>query len=181
MRVNNMINVPEVRVVDEDGNQMGVMSSEEALNRAKEWGMDLVEISPKAKPPVCKIIDYGKYKYEQNKNAHKAKKKQHVTRLKEIKLSTKIEKHDIDFKMRNAEKFFDKGDKVKFTIKFRGREMQHQEVGYELLESIKKRFEDICDVEKEPKRMGKTLSMTLVSVSDKKKSKKGEDDAEDKD
>ena len=140
----------------------------------------MVEISPNAKPPVCKIIDYGKYKYEQSKNAQNAKKKQHVTHLKEIKLSTKIEKHDIEFKMKNAEKFFSKGDKVKFTIRFRGREMQHKEAGYDILNHIKEQFADICDVEKEPVRMGRTLSMTLVGISDKKKFGKGAKDAEDK-
>lgn len=180
IRINGMIKVSEVRVIDEDGEQMGVMSSEEALRIAEERGLDLIEISPKARPPVCKIIGYGKYKYEQSKNAHKAKKKQHVTHLKEIKLSTKIEKHDIEFKMKNAEKFFAKGDKVKFTIRFRGREMQHTEAGYEILNQIKERFADVCEVEKEPTRMGRTLTMTLASVSEKKKIGKGEKDAENK-
>jgi translation initiation factor IF-3 len=175
-----MIKVPEVRVVDEEGEQMGIMTSEEALSVAEETGLDLVEISPNAKPPVCKIIGYGKYKYEQSKNAHKSKKKQHVTHLKEIKLSTKIEKHDIEFKMKNAEKFFAKGDKVKFTIRFRGREMQNIESGYNILKNIKEQFADLCEVEKEPVRMGRMLSMTLAGISDKKKFAKGEKDAEDK-
>ncbi len=179
IRVNEMIKIPELRVVDEEGEQIGVMSNEEALHLAQERGMDLIEISPNAKPPVCKIIDYGKYKYEQSKNAHKAKKKQHITHLKEIKLSTKIEKHDIEFKMRNAEKFFAKGDKVKFTLRFRGREMQHQEAGYEILNLIKERFADICTIEKAPTKMGRMLSMTLVGISDKKKFGKGEENAED--
>jgi translation initiation factor IF-3 len=174
-----MIKIPELRVVDEEGEQIGVMSNEEALQLAQERGMDLIEISPNAKPPVCKIIDYGKYKYEQSKNAHKAKKKQHITHLKEIKLSTKIEKHDIEFKMRNAEKFFAKGDKVKFTLRFRGREMQHQEAGYEILNLIKERFADTCTIEKAPTKMGRMLSMTLVGISDKKKLGKGEENAED--
>jgi len=157
-----MIRISPVRVIDEDGNQIGIMSNEEALDMARERGLDLVEIAPKAKPPVCKIIDYGKYKYEKNKKAKQAKKKQQVTHLKEIKLSTKIEEHDVNFKMNHAEKFLNNKDKVKFTIKFRGREMQHQEIGYELLDDIKERFKDISFVEKEPQRMGNTLSMTLV-------------------
>lgn len=157
-----MIRISPVRVIDEDGNQIGVLSNDEALDMARERGLDLVEIAPKAKPPVCKIIDYGKYKYEKNKKAKRAKKKQQVTHLKEIKLSTKIEEHDVNFKMNHAEKFLNNKDKVKFTIKFRGREMQHQEIGYELLDDIKERFKDISFVEKEPQRMGNTLSMTLV-------------------
>ncbi len=157
-----MIRISPVRVVDEDGNQIGVMSNDEALDMARERGLDLVEIAPKAKPPVCKIIDYGKYKYEKSKKAKRAKKKQHVTHLKEIKLSTKIEEHDVNFKMKHAEKFLNNKDKVKFTIKFRGREMQHQEIGYELLDDIKERFSEISFVEKEPQRVGNTLSMTLV-------------------
>jgi len=157
-----MIRISPVRVVDEDGNQIGVMSNDEALAIARERGLDLVEIAPRAKPPVCKIIDYGKYKYEKSKKAKRAKKKQHVTHLKEIKLSTKIEEHDVNFKMKHAEKFLSNRDKVKFTIKFRGREMQHQEIGYELLNDIKERFQDISFVEKEPQRVGNTLSMTLV-------------------
>ncbi len=181
VRVNEMIKIPEVRVVDEDGNQMGLMSNTDALAMAEQRGMDLVEISPKAKPPVCKIIDYGKYKYEQSKKAKRAKKKQHVTHLKEIKLSTKIEKHDLDFKMRHAEKFIMNRDKVKFTLRFRGREMQHQELGFEILEDIKERFKDIAAVEKEPTKMGRTLSMTLVGQPANKITGKGDDNAEDKD
>jgi len=168
-------------VVDEDGNQLGIMSNTDALAVAEQRGMDLVEISPKAKPPVCKIIDYGKYKYEQSKKAKRAKKKQHVTHLKEIKLSTKIEKHDLDFKMRHAENFILNRDKVKFTVRFRGREMQHQEQGFQILEDIKEKFKDIAVVEKEPTRMGRTLSMTLVGQPGNKTTGKGDDNAEDKD
>ena len=160
--MNEMIRITPIRVIDEEGNQIGILPKDEALAMAKEKGLDLVEIAPKAKPPVCKIIDYGKFKYEKNKKAKRAKKKQHVTHLKEIKLSTKIEEHDVDFKMKHAENFLINRDKVKFTIKFRGREMQHQEIGYELLEEIKEKFKDISFIEKEPQRMGNTLSMTLV-------------------
>ncbi|MBD3178502.1 MAG: translation initiation factor IF-3 [Candidatus Latescibacteria bacterium] len=177
-----MIRISPIRVIDEEGNQIGIMSNDEALAMARERGLDLVEIAPKAKPPVCKIIDYGKYKYEKNKKAKRAKKKQHVTHLKEIKLSTKIEEHDINFKMKHAENFLVDRDKVKFTIKFRGREMQHQEIGYKLLEDIKERFRDISFVEKEPTRMGNTLSMTLVGKPGLENDESdGGNDAEDQD
>jgi translation initiation factor IF-3 len=180
VRINDMIKIQEIRVVDEDGSQLGVMTNTEALAIAEEKGLDLVEIAPNAKPPVCKIIDYGKFKYEQSKKAKRAKKKQHITHLKEIKLSTKIESHDLEFKMKHAEKFILNRDKVKFTVKFRGREMQHQEMGFKILEDIKEKFKEIAVVEKEPVKMGRTLSMTLVGHSSKKIIEKGEDDAEDK-
>ncbi len=145
------------------------MPTEEAKEIARSRGLDLVEISPNVKPPVCKIIDYGKFKYEQSKKARQAKKKQHVTHLKEIKLSPSIEEHDINFKLKNAEKFLKKHDKVKFTVKFKGREMKHMELGYELLDKIREEFEDIATMEKNPQRLGKTLSMILGPVSKRKK------------
>jgi len=167
-----MIRISEVRVIDEEGNQLGVIATDEAKRIAEEKGLDLVEIAPNVRPPVCKIMDFGKYKYEQSKKARESKKKQHVTHLKEIKIRPKIEEHDLGFKMRNAEKFLMNKDKVKFTVVFRGREMEHLEMGYELLDGIKERFADIAAIEKEPVRQGRIISMIMGPVSEKK-SKKG--------
>jgi translation initiation factor IF-3 len=168
-----MIRINEIRVIDEDGEQLGVMATDKARTIAEEKGLDLVEIAPNVRPPVCKIMDFGKFKYEQSKKARESKKKQHVTHLKEIKLRPKIEEHDLQFKMKNAEKFLEMRDKVKFTVVFRGREMEHLERGYKMLKTIEEKFSDIAHVEKEPVRQGRMISMIMGSRSDKRAKKGG--------
>ena len=135
-RVNRRIRIPQVRVINDEGEQLGVLPTSEALAMAEERGLDLVEVSPKARPPVCKIMDYGKYMYQLNKRAKEAKKRQHVTVVKEVKMRPKIEPHDYDFKMRHAREFLHAGDKVKCTVIFRGRELAHKELGRRILDRL---------------------------------------------
>ncbi|RKZ08128.1 translation initiation factor IF-3 [bacterium] len=161
VRVNEQIRIREVRVIDSDGSQLGVLPTAEALKIAEERGLDLVEISPNSRPPVCKIMDYGKFKYEQSKKNRESKKKQHVTHLKEIKMRPKIEEHDLQFKLKHAENFLSNRDKVKFTVVFRGREMEHIHRGKELLDKIIEQFSDIAIVEKEPVQVGRSISVIL--------------------
>ena len=134
---NNRITAPEVQVIGSDGDNIGILNTNEAISMAKEQGLDLIEIAPNAKPPVCKIIDMGKFKYDAQKKANVAKKKQKIVLLKEIKMRPVTETHDYDFKVKNAKKFIGKGDKVKFTIRFKGRELQHSHLGRELMDKIK--------------------------------------------
>ncbi|MBN2071265.1 MAG: translation initiation factor IF-3 [Candidatus Krumholzibacteriota bacterium] len=171
-----MIRIPEVRVIADDGEQLGVMSTDEAKRIAEERGLDLVEIAPNVRPPVCKIMDFGKHKYEESKKVRESKKKQHVTHLKEIKLRPKIEKHDFEFKLRNAQRFLEQKDKVKFTVVFRGREMEHVEKGYELLEKIIQEFSDLAIIEKPAVRTGRIISMIMGPVSEKNARKGGGDE-----
>ena len=149
-RINDRIRSLEVQVISSDGRNLGTLPTREAIEIAKQEGLDLIEISPNAKPPVCKIIDIGKYKYDLQKKANKAKKKQKTINLKEIKLRPVTEIHDYNFKIKNAQKFLEKGDKVKFTVKFRGREMQHTHLGYELIERIIKDTSNVGKVEVQP-------------------------------
>ena len=142
-----MIRIPEIRVIDDEGNQLGVMATSDAMKIAEERSLDLVEIAPNVRPPVCKIMDYGKYKYEQSKKARDSKRKQHVSHLKEIKFRPKIEEHDFQFKMKHAEKFLDNKDKVKFTVMFRGREMEHVDLGEKLLDRVVQEFSEIALIE----------------------------------
>lgn len=142
---------------------IGVVSVKEALERAEEAGLDLVEVSPNASPPVCKILDHGKYKYEQQKKAAEARKKQKVTEVKEIKIRPGIEKHDYEVKMRNARRFLEDGNKVKVTMRFRGREMAHQEIGMERLTQMKEELADVGKVDLEPKLEGRQMIMVLSS------------------
>jgi translation initiation factor IF-3 len=160
-RSNNKITSPEVQVITNNGENLGIITISEAVSRAKEEGLDLIEIAPNAKPPVCKIMDMGKYKYDQQKKANKAKKKQKKIELKEIKLRPVTEVHDYTFKIKNAQKFISKGDKVKFTIKFRGRELQHTNLGNELMEKIKTDMQSIGKVELQPKFEGKQMIMVI--------------------
>ena len=160
-RSNNKITSPEVQVITSNGENLGIITISEAVSRAKEEGLDLIEIAPNAKPPVCKIMDMGKYKYDQQKKANKAKKKQKKIELKEIKLRPVTEVHDYTFKIKNAQKFISKGDKVKFTIKFRGRELQHTNLGNELMEKIKIDMQSIGKVELQPKFEGKQMIMVI--------------------
>ena len=160
-RSNNRITSPEVQVISSDGENLGILNTNEAIRKAKDEGLDLIEIAPNAKPPVCKIMDMGKYKYDAQKKANKAKKKQKKIELKEIKLRPVTEVHDYKFKLKNAQKFLSKGDKVKFTIKFKGRELQHSHLGNELMDKIKQDMEEIGRVELQPKFEGKQMIMVI--------------------
>ena len=158
---NNRITAPEVQVIGRDGDNIGILNTNEAISMAKEQGLDLIEISPNAKPPVCKIIDMGKFKYDAQKKANVARKKQKIVLLKEIKMRPVTEEHDYDFKVKNAKKFIGKGDKVKFTIRFKGRELQHSHLGRELMDKIKADMKDIGKVELHPKFDGKQMIMVI--------------------
>ena len=160
-RSNNRITSPEVQVINTDGENLGVLNLQEAISKAKNENLDLIEIAPNARPPVCKIMDMGKYKYDQQKKLNKAKKKQKKIELKEIKLRPVTEVHDYTFKIKNAQKFLSKGDKVKFTIRFKGREMQHTKLGNDLMEKIKLDMESIGKVELQPKFDGKQMIMVI--------------------
>ena len=160
-RSNNRISSPEVQVIGSEGENLGILNTNEAISIAKERGLDLIEISPNAKPPVCKIIDMGKFKYDAQKKANVAKKKQKIVLLKEIKMRPVTETHDYDFKVKNAKKFIGKGDKVKFTIRFKGRELQHSHLGRELMNKIKVDMQDIGKVELHPKFDGKQMIMVI--------------------
>ena len=160
-RSNNRISSPEVQVIGSDGDNLGILNTNEAISIAKEQGLDLIEISPNAKPPVCKIIDMGKFKYDAQKKANVAKKKQKIVLLKEIKMRPVTETHDYEFKVKNAKKFIGKGDKVKFTIRFKGRELQHSHLGRELMDKIKADMQAIGKVELHPKFDGKQMIMVI--------------------
>ena len=160
-RSNNRITSPDVQVIGSDGQNLGILNTNDAINRAKDVGLDLIEIAPNTKPPVCKIMDMGKYKYDAQKKANKAKKKQKKIELKEIKLRPVTEIHDYNFKIKNAQKFLTKGDKVKFTIRFKGRELQHSSLGSDLMEKIKQDMQQIGRVELQPKFDGKQMIMVI--------------------
>jgi translation initiation factor IF-3 len=162
VRVNRAIRVPEVRVVNEDGQQLGVMPTDAARDIAARIGLDLVEISPNGTPPVCKIMDYGRFKYEQKKKAATAKRSQHQSQLKEIKLRPQIDEHDLAFKLRAAERFLLEGDKVKATVTFRGREMQYQQIGRDLLTRVVQRLAELAKAESSPQMEGRMLSLILA-------------------
>ncbi len=160
-RSNNRITSSEIQVIASDGENLGILNLHDAINRAREKGLDLIEIAPNVKPPVCKIMDMGKYKYDAQKKANKAKKKQKKIELKEIKLRPVTEIHDYSFKMKNAQKFLAKGDKVKFTIRFKGRELQHSSLGSDLMKKIKQDIQSIGKVELQPKFDGKQMIMVV--------------------
>ena len=162
VRVNERIRVPQVRVIGDDGTQVGVLPVREALTLAQSKGLDLVEVSPTARPPVCRIMDYGKFKYEQNRRARKAKKKQHQMQLKEIKMRPKIEEHDYSFKVQHARQFLEARDKVKLTVTFRGREIAHQEIGHRLIQKVIAALADVSTVESPPRSEGRTLTSVLM-------------------
>ena len=163
-RINKAIRASEIRLIDQDGNMIGVVSVDEAIAMAEKVGLDLVEVSPNAAPPVCKILDYGKYKYEQQKKAHEAKKNQRVIHIKEVKLRPNIDKHDFDIKMRHVVKFLDAGDKVKVTLRFRGREMAHQQIGMQLLERVKETLVDKIRIEHQPSFEGRQVVMVVAPI-----------------
>ena len=163
-RTNERIRAPQVQVISDDGQNLGTLSTQEGISIAKQKGLDLIEISPNANPPVCKIIDIGKYKYDLQKKANKAKKKQKRIELKEIKLRPVTGIHDYSFKIKNAQKFIAKGDKVKFTIKFKGRELQHPQLGDELMIKIQQDMKEIGKVELHPKFDGKQMIMVIQPI-----------------
>ena len=163
-KANERIRSPQVQVIGSDGNNLGTLDTQEAIRIAKQEGLDLIEISPNANPPVCKIIDIGKYKYDLQKKANKAKKKQKIVNLKEIKLRPVTETHDYNFKIKNAQKFLSKGDKVKFTVQFRGREMQHTDLGYDLMKRIINDTSEVGKVEVRPKFEGRQIIMIVQSL-----------------
>ncbi|WP_404383425.1 translation initiation factor IF-3 [Caenispirillum salinarum] len=161
-RVNDAINVQQVRLIDADGEQVGVVHIREALEMAEEAGMDLVEISPNADPPVCKILDYGKFKFESQKKKAEARKKQKVVEVKEVKLRPNIDENDYQVKMRNVKRFLEAGDKVKCTLRFRGREMAHQDLGMKVLMRVRDDFEEMAKVEQHPKMEGRQMVMVMA-------------------
>jgi translation initiation factor IF-3 len=160
--VNEEIRVPQVRLIDQNGEMLGVMSAREALMRAYDVGLDLLEISPNAVPPVCKITDFGKFKYEQQKKANEARKKQKVVEIKEIKVRPNIDDHDYGVKMRAMKSFIEEGDKVKVTLRFRGREMAHQDLGIKMLERIRTDLGDTIKVESMPRLENRQMIMVLA-------------------
>ena len=161
-RMNEDIRVAEVRLIDQTGQNVGVVSRFDAQERANKVGLDLVEVSPDADPPVCKILDYGKFKYQEQKKAAEARKNQKIVEIKEIKMRPSIDEHDYDVKMRAIRRFFEEGDKVKVTLRFRGREMAHQNLGYELLQRVKTDLVEASKVESEPRLEGRQMVMVLA-------------------
>jgi len=161
-RINENIRVKEIRVVDEDGNQLGVLQTREALKLAEEKQLDLVEIAPQAKPPVCRIMDYGKFKFEQSKREKEARKNQRIINIKEVKLRPNIDDHDFEVKAKNAIRFLKDGDKVKLTIMFRGRQIVHPDLGKKLLLRMAEQVTELANVERQPKLEGKNMIMILA-------------------
>ena len=161
-RVNEMIDDAEVRLVDQEGNMVGVVSADNARETAAEAGLDLVEVAPGAEPPVCKILDYGKFKYQAQKKANVARKKQKTTELKEIKMRPGIDTHDYDVKMRSITKFIGNGDKVKVTLRFRGREMVHLDLGMKVLDRVRDQVDEIAKVEQFPVMEGRLMTMVIA-------------------
>ena len=167
LRINEQIRVREVRLIDDAGEQKGIVSTLEALRMAQDVNLDLVEVAPQADPPVCKILDYGKYRFELEKKLRDSKKKQKLQVLKEIRMQPKINDHDLSFKARHIQDFLDDGDKVKVTIRFRGRELAHTELGLDVLNNVLAKLGGDLTVEKAPAMEGRTMSMTLAPKSKK--------------
>ena len=170
MRVNQQIRVKEIRLIGIDGKQVGLVPTEQALQMAREEGVDLVEVVAKADPPVCKLVDYGKFRYDQTKRKKESKKATHVVKIKEIKFKPNISQHDLDFKLEKAKKFLEKGHKVKLVCTFRGREMLHKDVGFELFEKVKEALSDLGTAETSSKMMGRMLSIVIAPGVGKAKS-----------
>ena len=168
MRTNRQIRAPKVRVIDKDGTQVGIISSMEALKLAENSGLDLVEIAPKAEPPVCKIIDYGKYRYQITKKEKESKKSQHQVKVKEIKVKPNTDEHDLQFKLKRAREFVEKGNKVRLTCTFRGREQAHPEFGQRVLQRLIDELSDIATPEAPLRKIGRNMS-TVIAPGTKKK------------
>ncbi|GJM45280.1 MAG: translation initiation factor IF-3 [Gemmatimonadota bacterium] len=179
LRINDRIRISPIRVVDEDGEMLGVMETDEARAVALERGLDLVEVAPGSRPPVCRIMDFGKYKYEQNKKDRKARSKSHQQQLKEVKFRPKIEKHDLEVKLRRARKFLEEHNKVKVTMNFRGREVTHSSIGREILIRVAQSLEDIANVETPPRMEGRHMLMLLAPKPGLLKKQKAEDEGSD--
>jgi translation initiation factor IF-3 len=162
-----MIRVPQVRLVGPDGAQLGIMDSKDALMEAEKAGLDLVEVAASAKPPVCRIMDYGKYKYLMSKKAHESKKKQTIIHVKEVKFRVKTEEHDFQVKVRNAKRFLGSGDKVKVSLMFRGREITHKELGLGMLKRVEEELNEIGTVEQRPKLEGRNMTMLVAPIQHK--------------
>ena len=180
LRINEEIRIREVRVTGADGEQLGIMATRDALRLAEDQHLDLVEVAPKAKPPVCRIMDFGKYRYEQQKREKEARKKQKIITIKEVKLRPNIEQHDFDVKLKNAVRFIDEGNKVKVTIMFRGRELSHPELGRAVLDRVAERLGTTVNIEKTPKLEGKNMTMIVApkaKTSSKAKPKPATDDS----
>ncbi len=167
LRINEQIRVREVRLIDENGEQKGIVPTLEALKMAREQDLDLVEVAPQANPPACKILDYGKYRFEMEKKLRESKKKQKLQELKEIRMQPKIDDHDLDFKSKHVREFLEGGDKVKVTIRFRGRELAHTELGLVVLKDVLSKLGDDYVVEKQPMMEGRFMSMTLAPKAKK--------------
>jgi translation initiation factor IF-3 len=170
LRINEYIRVREVRLIDADGNQKGIVPTIQALQMARDGGLDLVEVAPQAQPPVCKLLDYGKYKFELEKKNRESRKHQKQIRIKEIRMQPKIDEHDLEFKTRHIREFLDEGNKVKVTVRFRGRELAHTELGKEVLDKILQMLSDSFTIEKPAQMEGRTMSLLL---NPKGKAKKG--------
>ncbi|GEL76827.1 translation initiation factor IF-3 [Tenuibacillus multivorans] len=167
MNVNESIRAKEVRLIDVNGEQLGIKSRQEALEMAERANLDLVLVAPNAKPPVCRIMDYGKYRFEQQKKEKEQRKKQKVINIKEVRLTPAIEDHDFNTKLRNAHKFLKKGDKVKVSVRFRGRAITHKELGREVLERFAKECEELGTLETKPKMEGRNMFMMLAPMAEK--------------
>lgn len=167
MFVNENIRARELRVIDSEGEQLGVLSKDEALDKAEQVELDLVLVSPNAKPPVARIMDYGKYRYEQQRKEREQRQNQKQVSLKEVRLSPTIEKNDFDTKLRQARKFLEKGDKVKASIRFRGRAITHKEIGREVLERFAEELKDVAEVEQRPKMEGRSMFLQMAPTADK--------------
>ncbi len=165
LRTNEQIRVREVRLIDDKGEQMGVVPAVEALRMARELGLDLVEIAPQSVPPVCKILDYGKFKFEQEKKLKDNRKNQKIVKIKEIRMQPKIDDHDLDFKSKHVREFLNEGNKVKVTIRFRGRELAHTEIGEDVLRSVLGRIDGLYNLERPPTMEGRFMSMILSPKS----------------
>ncbi|MFA5863873.1 MAG: translation initiation factor IF-3 [Phycisphaerae bacterium] len=162
MRMNEQIRVPKIRVISETGEQLGVIPTREAIERARSIGLDLMEVAPNENPPVCKIMDYGKYKYQQQKKEHLARKKQHVHEQKELRIRPKTDDHDIEIKLDRAREFLEEGSKVQFTMIFRGRENLHQDIGRETFKEIIVKLDDVAKIERETRSEGRRMIMILA-------------------
>ncbi len=174
-RVNERIRIREVRLIDEEGNQVGVIATRDALEMARERGLDLVEVAPNASPPVCRLMDYGKYRFEQSKKERDSRKNQHVTKLKEVRIEPKIGGHDLETKGRAAQRFLESGDKVKINVLFRGRSITHPELGKELLDKLAAQLEDSGVIEQAPRMEGRNMTMTMAPIRQKGDSSQKED------
>ena len=178
MRINREIRAPKIRVISKDGKQLGILSSREALAIAEADGLDLLEIAPNAEPPVCRISDYGKYRYSQTKKEKESKKAQHQVKLKEIKIKPNIDTHDLQTKVKRAKEFLEKGNKVRLSCMFRGREMLHKDIGQKVMNKVCDDLSEVAEKEAPSKQMGRILTLVLAPISKKKKNQRRDSSAQ---